>query len=778
MHLWNPRALALAACALAGPVAAQDFTTTEDPQVLGLAGWTTSPLWTVGETIDGYVPPGIPDGTGAVALDGQTVRIYLNHEITDGSGYAYQLDNGTSLRGSRVSYFDVDKTTRELRSSGLAFGTIIDRFGDVVTSASQIHENQIGGSDDPLTTGIDRLCSANFFNAGEYGFADAMFLTGEETGNGQEFALDVASNTLYTLPWLGRAAWESVTLLDTGDPNTVAVLVGDDRGGAPLLLYVGTKDPSGDFVARNGLQNGTLHVWVADSGERSPEEWNGTGTVRTGRFVAIAHYDEAMAGAAGYDAAGFADMDTQDALAEAVGYFQFSRPEDVSTNPADGTQAVMASTGRSSLFPSDAWGTTYLIDVDFSDAEGGVAAKLTVLYDGDDAGAGAFRGPDFGLRSPDNLDWADDGLIYLQEDRSVGGFGDTSGEDASIFSLDPTDPTTFAASELVRVGQINISAIPDGQRDNEYQANELGVRETSGILDVTSLFDTQEDERLFIVDVQAHESNLGPLVDLDLVEGGQLLFFSRVESLVISVTSPVGAPEADDFDATGDDERYGEFVRFESTGDAVPLSGATLVVFDPFTEQVVYATPARGTIPAGGAYVLATTDGDQALPPDVLPDGPGAFALVTGVAEVGQDVGTVLANNGVIAAAVYASDDEVFVSVGGGGGDNAAALSDGLARLAAFVANEDAPGLDLDVVAAPNPVRGAGTVSFGLAEGGDVRVDLFDTLGRRVATLAEGPFGAGRHTVEVGAEALPAGIYVVRVASSSGTRSSRITVVR
>ena len=43
---------------------------------------------------------------------------------------------------------------------------------------------------------------------------------------------------------MGRAAWESVTELDTGTTDKVAILVGDDREAAPLLMYVGEKDTS------------------------------------------------------------------------------------------------------------------------------------------------------------------------------------------------------------------------------------------------------------------------------------------------------------------------------------------------------------------------------------------------------------------------------------------------------------------------------------------------------------------------------------------------------
>ena len=61
----------------------------------------------------------------------------------------------------------------------------------------------------------------------------------------------------------------------------------------------------------------------------------------------------------GYDEQGFATQVQQDALGAEIGAFRFSRPEDVATNPQDGTQAVLASTGRGSVFPSDNWGTTY-----------------------------------------------------------------------------------------------------------------------------------------------------------------------------------------------------------------------------------------------------------------------------------------------------------------------------------------------------------------------------------------------------------------------------------
>lgn len=483
--------------------------------------WDLYPVWTVGERIDGYRPVGIPDGMGAVALNGRVVRVFVNHELSDDKGYAYTLASGAALTGARISYFDIDRNARQILGAGMAYDTIIDRYGQVVTAAEQINE----GLGNVESDGFDRFCSANLFAAGTYGLEDNIFMTGEETANGQEFALEVDAGVIHCVPALGRAAFENVTFVDTGDENTVGVLVGDDRQGGPLLLYVGQKNALGDgsFLDRNGLAVGTLHVWVAQNGALNPEDWNGTGGMLSGSFVALNIHDPAMAGMPGYDAQGFADQDTQDAMVDAVGGFRFSRPEDVATNPLDGTQVVMASTGRGGAYPSDNWGTTYLVDLDFGPE---VTAELTIWYDGDDAGNGQFPDPDYGLRSPDNLDWADDGMVYIQEDRSTSPgslFGGTSGAEASLWRLDPAD------GSLTRVLEMNRNSVPKGQIDSN--TTDLGNWESSGVLDVTSLFRTAEGEVLLLATVQGHsltgESLGGDMQAQDLVQGGQVFFVSR-----------------------------------------------------------------------------------------------------------------------------------------------------------------------------------------------------------------------------------------------------------
>ena len=492
--------------------------TGEPAQTIGLGEWSTDPVFTIGETINGYTPPGIPDGMGAFERNG-VVEILSNHELRAGQGYPYTLANGTQLTGARVSKLVFDKQTRELVSMSPAYHTIYNRAGEIVDEPGDLDAE-----------GLNRLCSAGSFVKGQAGFVDDIFLTGEESYGGTEFALDVATGKLWALPWLGRAGWESVAALEIPGFNRthVAILVGDDRGDAALILYVGEKLPGGNFVERNGLANGDLYMWVADDGSLSPADFNGTGMMRSGRFVKVENYNYAEAdanleqGDRGFDGLGFATQAELDSQKAEVGAFNFSRPEDLHTNPrpGKGNQVVFASTGRSSTINqgADLWGTTYLVDMKINPGRvrtGNITADITILYDGDDADK-----QDYGIRSPDNLVWAKDGYVYIQEDRSIGDFGETSGEETSIWKLDPQ------SSAVTRVAQVDRTGVPADQVDTD--PTDLGDWETSGIIDVTDEFDA-EGERVLFFNVQAHSLGGGAIDSEDLVQGGQYLFLSKEE---------------------------------------------------------------------------------------------------------------------------------------------------------------------------------------------------------------------------------------------------------
>jgi hypothetical protein len=471
-------------------------------QMTGLNGFSTAPIFTIGETINGYIPPGVPDGMAAYDR-GEEVYLLVNHELRSRSAYPYVLANGTVLAGARVSTFVIDKATRRVTDAALAYDTIHNRAGEIVDGASDL---RFGG--------LNRLCSAFGVEAGTYGFVDAIFFTGEESAGGTEWALDVANGELWAAPALGVGAWESVTPLAIPSINKthVALLLGDDRDGAPLYLYVGDKKGS-SFLGRNGLADGKLYMWKADDGSRLPSDFTGTGTVKKGTFVEVDNTG---------DNDGYASQRDLDARRDALGAFRFSRPEDLHTNPFNGSQVVFASTGRSRFDAADSWGTTYLIDVKLSRSSlkgGRFGARIRVAYDGDDFGGNGLPHPSFGIRNPDNLCWALDENAYIQEDRSVGGFGAPSGEEASIWRLGPHSSATL------RVARMNRGAdLPFGQTDRDPL--DLGDWESSGIIDVSPMFG-KEDGSLFLFNVQAHSVRNGNIASENLVQGGQILFLGR-----------------------------------------------------------------------------------------------------------------------------------------------------------------------------------------------------------------------------------------------------------
>ncbi len=78
----------------------------------------------------------------------------------------------------------------------------------------------------------------------------------------------------------------------------------------------------------------------------------------------------------------------------------------------------------------------------------------------------------------------------------------------------------------------------------------------------------------------------------------------------------------------------------------------------------------------------------------------------------------------------------------------------------------------------PNPVQKQATVQYTLPEAGEVSLEVYDLLGRRVATLVKGSKQAGRHQVRLRGGDLPSGVYFGRLEAGSQTVTQKITVVR
>jgi hypothetical protein len=79
---------------------------------------------------------------------------------------------------------------------------------------------------------------------------------------------------------------------------------------------------------------------------------------------------------------------------------------------------------------------------------------------------------------------------------------------------------------------------------------------------------------------------------------------------------------------------------------------------------------------------------------------------------------------------------------------------------------------------APNPVSASARLRYELPEATAVRLQVFDLLGRRVATLVDGEKPAGRHEVSWRSAGLASGTYFVRLQAGSTAQTQMLRLVR
>ena len=85
-------------------------------------------------------------------------------------------------------------------------------------------------------------------------------------------------------------------------------------------------------------------------------------------------------------------------------------------------------------------------------------------------------------------------------------------------------------------------------------------------------------------------------------------------------------------------------------------------------------------------------------------------------------------------------------------------------------------------VPSPNPFRDRVRLCYSLASESDVRLDLFDRVGRHIRTLASGRAPAGRYDVawegtDAQGRTVPHGIYFCRFTASEHTGSAKLLLV-
>jgi hypothetical protein len=78
----------------------------------------------------------------------------------------------------------------------------------------------------------------------------------------------------------------------------------------------------------------------------------------------------------------------------------------------------------------------------------------------------------------------------------------------------------------------------------------------------------------------------------------------------------------------------------------------------------------------------------------------------------------------------------------------------------------------------PNPFNPATRIAFTLPSQLDLTLEVFDVLGRKVATLAKGVYPAGMHEVDFDASRLTSGLYVYRLSGGSLSVTRKMMLVK
>lgn len=78
----------------------------------------------------------------------------------------------------------------------------------------------------------------------------------------------------------------------------------------------------------------------------------------------------------------------------------------------------------------------------------------------------------------------------------------------------------------------------------------------------------------------------------------------------------------------------------------------------------------------------------------------------------------------------------------------------------------------------PNPFNASAVIKFSLREDVEVRMDVFNILGRKVATLVDKPMVAGWHSVSFDGSHLPSGVYIYRIKAGSFVDSKKMVLIR
>lgn len=78
----------------------------------------------------------------------------------------------------------------------------------------------------------------------------------------------------------------------------------------------------------------------------------------------------------------------------------------------------------------------------------------------------------------------------------------------------------------------------------------------------------------------------------------------------------------------------------------------------------------------------------------------------------------------------------------------------------------------------PNPFNPTTTIEFSLPAPSDVSLKVYNVIGQEVASLVDGPMGAGSHSVQFDASNLSSGVYFYRLTAGGVTQSKKMSLLK
>ena len=78
----------------------------------------------------------------------------------------------------------------------------------------------------------------------------------------------------------------------------------------------------------------------------------------------------------------------------------------------------------------------------------------------------------------------------------------------------------------------------------------------------------------------------------------------------------------------------------------------------------------------------------------------------------------------------------------------------------------------------PNPFNPVTQIEFAIPATSEIRLEVFEVLGRSVRVLAEGLYAAGTHSVSFDASDLPSGLYMYRLSSADYMQTRSMQLVK